>query len=82
MHHKHMRTTLSISDDVMAELKVFADARGENLSTAATELMRRGLRPHVLQLKQENGLTILAAPPGSETISREHVQRLMDEDPW
>ena len=39
-----MRTTLSIDDDVLREMKVYADSRDIALGKAVSELVRRGLQ--------------------------------------
>lgn len=81
-HHGGVRTTLAIQDDLLDEVRVYAEARGINLSRAASELLRRALHPSTRIRKLPNGLTILDAPPGAPAIPTERVQELIDEDSW
>src|SRR5439155_24288486 len=42
-HHKCMRTTLSLDDDVFREVKAYAESRDVAIGKAVSELVRRGL---------------------------------------
>ena len=72
-----MRTTLTLDDDVLEQVKQFAEGRKISLGRAASELIRRGVnRP--LQTHVVNGLHVVTLPPDSPTISPERVRELMD----
>jgi hypothetical protein len=74
-----MRTTLSIDDDVLEQVKDFAKGRRISLGRAASELIRRGVeRP--LQTHIVNGLHVITLPPGSPTVSSERVNELLHSE--
>lgn len=41
MHHQHMRTTITLDDDVHQTASIYADARGISLGAAVGELIRK-----------------------------------------
>ena len=73
-----MRTTLSLDDDVLGEIKAYAQSREIALGKAVSELVRRGLSAP-LQTKVINDFHVVELPPGSPRITVEHVRRLQDE---
>jgi hypothetical protein len=73
-----MRTTLALDDDVLEQVKQFAEGRKMSLGRAASELIRRGItRP--LQTHIANGLHVISLPSDSPTVSAERVQKLLNE---
>lgn len=77
-----MRTTLSIDDDVFAHVRAHAQRDRVSIGEAVSRLVRLGI-----QAKQATPLAM--AQPGSrfallparaETITTEHVRRLMDQE--
>lgn len=80
VHHRVVRTTLNLDDDVLAEVKDYAENRSQPLGKAVSELVRRGLaarRP----TRRVNGLLVFDVPPGSARVSTELVRRIeADED--
>jgi hypothetical protein len=73
-----MRTTLSIDDDVLREVKVYADSRDIPLGKAVSELVRRGLQAP-LQTRLVNGFHVVELPRGSPTVTGEQIRKLQEE---
>ncbi|QMW22919.1 CopG family transcriptional regulator [Sandaracinobacteroides saxicola] len=73
-----MRTTLAIDDDVLAAAREFAEARGESLGAAATELIRRGLNP-VLVLETRNGVPLLPSRSGRRPVTPEEINDMKND---
>lgn len=79
-HTKHgiivdMRTTLSLDDDILDEVKRYAQDRSLALGKAVSELVRRGLstpRP----TRSINGLRVFDLPPDSPKVTTKHVRDL------
>lgn len=79
-----MRTTLSIDDDVLQDVKSYADSRSLSLGKAASDLIRRGLSART-PTKLVNGIPIFDLPPDTPAVSSEHVKKIeaeMDKDEW
>ena len=73
-----MRTTLSLDDDVLREVKEYADSRNLALGKAVSQLVRRGLQAP-LQTRLVNGFHVVELPEGSPPITSEQVRKLQDE---
>lgn len=73
-----MRTTLSLDDDVLEEVKTYAQNRDIALGKAVSELVRRGLNAP-LQTRTLNDFHVVELPPGSPRVTSEHVRKLQDE---
>jgi hypothetical protein len=73
-----MRTTLSLDDDVLQDVKAYADSRDVSLGKAASELLRRGLQAP-LQTRTVNGFHVVELPKGSPVVSSEQVRKLLEE---
>ena len=73
-----MRTTLSLEDDVLEEIKTYAKSREIALGKAVSELVRRGLRAP-LQTRVVNDFHVVELPPGSPRVSIEHVRTLQEQ---
>ncbi len=77
-----MRTTLTIDDDVFLHARRIAKVRRISIGAAVSNLLRDGIfaqqhpQPHAALCKSRNGLL----PARSETITTEHVRRLMDQE--
>jgi hypothetical protein len=70
-----MRTTLALDDDVLEQVKRYAEDRGVSMGKAASELIRRGIeRP--LATRIVNGLHIPILPPNSTLVTSERVREL------
>jgi hypothetical protein len=73
-----MRTTLSLDDDVLQEVKTYAKGRDVAIGKAVSDLIRRGLQAP-LQTRVVNGFHVVELPPGSPPVSTKDVEKLQDE---
>ncbi len=74
-----MRTTLNFDDDVLIELKEYAESRAMALGKAASELVRRGLAAPV-QTQIVNGFHAVVLPPHSPKVTSEKIKRLLEDE--
>jgi hypothetical protein len=74
-----MRTTLNLDDDILGELKVYAESRSLALGKAASDLMRRGLG-RKLETRLVNGFHVVVLPPDSPKVSSEKVKQLLEDE--
>lgn len=72
-----MRTTLEISDDVLAAARSLAAEKDVSLGAAVSELARRGLQTG--RTAVENDLPVFEVPHGAGPITPEMVDALLDE---
>jgi hypothetical protein len=73
-----MRTTLAIDDDVLEQVKEYAESRKMSVGKAASDLIRRGIsRPAPTHM--ENGLRVFSRSSDSPLITAELVRRLEGE---
>ena len=77
-HHFDVRTTLNLDDDVLEQVKQYADSRSVALGRAASDLIRRGLAAPI-QTKMVNGFPVVVLPPNSPRVDSGLVERLKDE---
>ena len=75
-----MRTTINLDDDVLREIKEYADRRSVALGKAVSDLVRRGLNTPV-QTKLVNGLHVVVLPTGSPEVDEARVKRLLEDQP-
>ena len=73
-----MRTTLSIDDDVLAELKRYSRARRIPLGRAVTHLVKRALYTEQ-PTKVVNGFVVFDLPPDSPVVTSSQVKSLESE---
>jgi hypothetical protein len=74
-----MRTTLAIDDDVLAQVKEYAESRKMSVGKAASDLIRKGItRP--LELKCVDGLYLPVLPKDTPILTTK--QLLEAEDEW
>jgi hypothetical protein len=73
-----MRTTLSLDDDVLCEVKIYAQSRDIALGKAISELVRRGLLAP-LRTRLVNGFHVVDLPSDSPVVTSEHVRKLEGE---
>jgi hypothetical protein len=73
-----MRTTLSLDDDLLPDVKTYADSRDISLGKAVSELVRRGLRAP-LRTRVVNGFHVVDLPADSPAITQEHVRDLEED---
>jgi hypothetical protein len=73
-----MRTTLAIDDDVLEQVKEYAESRKMSVGKAASTLIRRGIsRP--MTLKCVDGLYLPVLPEDSPVVTTKRVLELEDE---
>ena len=74
-----MRTTLAIDDDVLKQVKEYAEDRKLSMGKAASDLIRRGIsRPMTLQCV--DGLYLPVLPEDTPILT---TKRLLEaEDEW
>lgn len=73
-----MRTTLNLEDDVLEQVRQYAESRSLPVGKAVSELVRRGLttpRPTIMV----NGFQVVDLPPDSPPVTSEDVRRLEDD---
>jgi hypothetical protein len=73
-----MRTTISLDDDLLPEVKTYAQGRDISLGKAVSELVRKGLHAP-LRTRLEGGFHVVDLPPGSPIVTKEHVRKLWEE---
>lgn len=74
-----VRTTLNLDDDVLDEVKQYADRRSVALGKAASDLIRRGLNSP-LQTKTVNGLHVVVLPEDTPKIDSPRVGSLLEDE--
>jgi negative regulator of replication initiation len=79
-HHSSMRTTLSIDDDVLAQVKQLAAGRATSLGRTASDLLRRALEADCATTTR-HGLTVLDPGERSALVPSATVRRLVEEEP-
>jgi predicted XRE-type DNA-binding protein len=73
-----MRTTLAIDDDILEQVKEYAEQRNLSMSKAASDLIRRGIsRPAPTHM--ENGLRVFSRSADSPLITTELIRTLESE---
>jgi hypothetical protein len=76
-----MRTTFNVTDDVLRQVKVYAESRAMGLGEAATHLMRRGLTANAnVETRLVNGIHVVVLPADSPKISSERVKQLLEDE--
>ncbi len=79
MHHFPMRTTLSIDDAILEQVRRYAEERSIPVGEAVTELIRKAFRTPT-PTKMVNGLCVFDLPPDSPRITNERVKKLEAEE--
>lgn len=74
-----MRTTLSIEDDAIKEIRTYARRGRVSLGKAASALVRRGAR-YQPGIRKLNGLPVLEASEDFPVITNDRVRDLSDEE--
>lgn len=74
-----MRTTLSLEDDAVKEVRSYARRRRVSLGKAASELVRRGVQ-YQPPTRKRNGLPVLEAGEDFPLITNARVRELLDEE--
>jgi hypothetical protein len=79
MHHFLMRTTLSIDDEVLEQVRRYAEERAMPVGEAVTELIRKAFRTPT-PTKMVNGLCVFDLPSDSPRITNARVKELEAEE--
>jgi len=74
-----MRTTLNLDDDVLGEVKSYADARKLALGKAVSDILRKGLNSP-FQTRVVNGVHMVVLPADSRPVTSEDVKRLLEDE--
>jgi len=74
-----VRTTLNIEEDVLQEVKRYANARALSLGRAVSDLVRRGLSTPV-QTRVVNGVHVVVLPPDSSPVDSVLVRELIEDE--
>ncbi len=80
MHHKDMRTTLTIDDDVLKEAVKRAEALRISLGQALSDLARRGLQV-APPVKEISGLVVFDPPKDAPRITHRGVKQALSDFP-
>ena len=82
MHNRFMRTTVNLEKDVYELATLYARGRGVTLSTAVSELVRKGAQPSAPEssglIRAANGLLIF--PSRGRVITTEMVKKALEEE--
>ena len=78
-HHRGMRTTLSLDDEVLGLVKRYAESRSLGLGKAVSELVRRGLTTH-RATRIANGLRVFDLPADSPPVTRKKIEEIESDD--
>lgn len=73
-----MRTTLSIDDDVLDDVRVIARVEGRSLGSVLSELARRALAP--VSLRDEGRLPVFDVPATASQFGADDVRRALEEE--
>ena len=71
-----MRTTLNLDDDVLDELKLYAEVRSLGLGKAASEILRRGFEAQV----QTHGFHSVILPAKSAKVRSDRIKQLLEDE--
>jgi len=72
-----MRTTLSLDDDLLQDVKRYAESRSLALGKAVSELVRRALTtPRPTRVDSVTGLQVFDLPPDSPRVTTKKVREL------
>jgi len=84
MHNAPMRTSITLDEDVYQQATLYARGRGVTLSTAISEMARKGVEamqstsPSPRLKRAPNGLLII--PSDGRVITSEMVKAALEED--
>lgn len=75
----HMRTTVSLDDDVFEAAQTLAASSGNNLGKVLSELARRGLRS-AAKASRKSGLPVFQVAADAPVIPSNRAQKLLADD--
>ena len=70
---------MNLDDDVLATARAIAHAEGRPLGVVVSELVRRGLVPHVQPIDEEKGFPIFRVANDLPPITDEMVRAALEE---
>jgi len=73
-----MRTTLSLDDDLIPQVKTYAESRDITVGKAVSELVRRGLHAPI-RTRVVNGFHVIELPSESPSVTTEHIRKIEEE---
>lgn len=74
-----MRTSITIDDDVLADVRDIARAEGRSLGAVVSDLLRRSLRP--VSIRTDDDLpTFFDVPADAPMFGEKEVQSALDDD--
>lgn len=73
-----MRTTIALDDDLIPELRSYAEHRDLSVAKAVSELVRKGLAAS-LRTRQVHGFHVAVLPPDSPKVTSQGVRELENE---
>jgi len=74
-----VRTTITLDDDVVDEIRAYASENDVSLGKAASELIRRGLR-YQIPVVHRNGIPVFDAPEDLPLITTDQVRELLESE--
>lgn len=77
-HHRSVRTTLTVDDDVLELVVRQAKLRGVSLGRTVSDLLRKGLNAST-PAQDKGGLVVFQLPADSPRVTTEAVRRLEAE---
>ena len=72
-----MRTTLSLDDDLIPQVKTYAEPR-YNRRQGRVRIVRRGLHASI-PTRVVNGFHVIELPAGSPPLTIEHIRKIEEE---
>ena len=67
-----------MDDDILGDVKAYAEGRDLSFGKAVSELVRKGLHAP-LRTRLVNGFPVVDLPPGAPPVTSEHVRHLEEE---
>jgi len=67
-----------LDDDLVPQVKTYAESRDITVGKAVSELVRRGLHAP-LRTRMVNGFHVVELPTRSPVVTSEHIQKLEEE---
>ena len=74
-----MRTTVTLPDDLMHQVRTLAERQGQSLSMAISTLLRRGLEAEA-PVVEEDGIPMFKRRPGQPTTTLAALQEAALEE--
>ena len=74
-----MRTTLTLTEDAIEFVNLYADAQGVSKSRAASDLLVLAGEPKS-RTRLVDGILVFEAPPGATKFALEDLKRLQEDD--